>query len=684
MESRLRHQSLPPQFMPSDPTQHLPPNVGPENIGTIPNAPRDRKTPRNKMSCEARKHFLVHDRTPGITEQMERWVQEIQSLIDLGQGEDDCWLHPGPPRLRIRNRVKGSVTKKLTWRDANGRHTVEVNYGIIVLLLKDLVTDAQKEGFIVKSWHLSHLCDLQRPECGQCIKFNRDCTGYRREITFLNTTHESHLTGESSSNSLGQVEGINDNTTGEIIPSSSKLEVGLVKQRPREPPVPKLPAFVNGKNAFRTQFFGAFMEGYLPEGIRGNRNPLSWVEIIPDILNPGEALSDALSALSVARIGRLEDDSNLARAAMSLYGKALWELQRALWDETLMYRDETLAASMVLGMYEVLFGQNVTAWLSHGGGTARLIQLRGPQLHQTPLAHQLFLGYRFTGVVQGVHKSEATFLEKQEWMTIPWEGTSKPAEQGLLDLMCQLPGILEKAGNIGSLPNSPETIADSLRLVSRCWELNTSIEHWQKDMKVLYPTPHYWPEFSTMHNPANDSEYGKVFPIAFHFTTLRLAHSYLLYWTSLQLLWSTISDLYDSISNYEPYTQKGVHRVALERSRTSEGFTFHSGYGRSDYGLNLSSLPSLTEKHDVMGCSQNIAQSMEYCMREEVGNLGTYMAMLSLPIALRSYMDERGKEKETQWCFAMFEMLNSRVGLSIGKQLEGLPRLDLLRRSSFP
>ena len=38
------------------------------------------------------------------------------------------------------------------------------------------------------------------------------------------------------------------------------------------------------------------------------------------------------------------------------------------------------------------------SWLAHAMGVARLVQLRGPSLHRTAPAHQLFLGFRYTAV----------------------------------------------------------------------------------------------------------------------------------------------------------------------------------------------------------------------------------------------------------------------------------------------
>ncbi len=60
-----------------------------------------------------------------------------------------------------------------------------------------------------------------------------------------------------------------------------------------------------------------------------------------------------MAAVSLSVVGRATNNDTLAVEGFRKYGQALRELQRALWDEALMYRDETLAACNALVLYEV-------------------------------------------------------------------------------------------------------------------------------------------------------------------------------------------------------------------------------------------------------------------------------------------------------------------------------------------
>jgi len=105
-------------------------------------------------------------------------------------------------------------------------------------------------------------------------------------------------------------------------------------------------------------------------------------------------------AISTAKLGRANDDSVLVRESLNLYAQGLVELQKALWDPELMYRDETLGACMALAMYEMIECPAATrfGYLSHHNGCTRLVQLRGPQAHVSGLGHQIFRSFRTQAV----------------------------------------------------------------------------------------------------------------------------------------------------------------------------------------------------------------------------------------------------------------------------------------------
>ena len=70
---------------------------------------------------------------------------------------------------------------------------------------------------------------------------------------------------------------------------------------------------------------------------------------------PGKALSYGSKAFAASRVAFAYNDASMRFRAFDAYGKALRELQKALWDPKRMYRDETLLATRALVTFEASF-----------------------------------------------------------------------------------------------------------------------------------------------------------------------------------------------------------------------------------------------------------------------------------------------------------------------------------------
>lgn len=109
-------------------------------------------------------------------------------------------------------------------------------------------------------------------------------------------------------------------------------------------------------------------------------------------------------AISCGRIGKDFNDPRLLQQGWRAYCGGMRELQRALTDPQRTWTVETLAASQLLGMYELFEGvtPGFTAWMTHVRGATKLIEARGPGSYSNDLAYRLFLGHRLQEVRQFV------------------------------------------------------------------------------------------------------------------------------------------------------------------------------------------------------------------------------------------------------------------------------------------
>ena len=155
---------------------------------------------------------------------------------------------------------------------------------------------------------------------------------------------------------------------------------------------------------YRDRLVGLFLESYLPVNERhglDQRSSYAWLQLAAAEADPGKPLSDALSALSMTRLGRIQKNPDLLLRGIQRYGDALREVQKALWNPDDMWKIQTLAATKVLGLYEIHENstESVQGWTLHEEGLQRLYRLRGPERYLSPLARLLFEDFCYTTVI---------------------------------------------------------------------------------------------------------------------------------------------------------------------------------------------------------------------------------------------------------------------------------------------
>ncbi|KAL0940264.1 C6 zinc finger transcription factor [Colletotrichum truncatum] len=117
-------------------------------------------------------------------------------------------------------------------------------------------------------------------------------------------------------------------------------------------------------------------------------------QLCPHGLNENNAMSAALSATSFAGLSLKLSDAKLMKQARTHYAMALYQTNQALSSAELAVRDSTLAAVLLLGLFEAMVftgRQSIESWNAHTIGAVELLRLRGTQQLQTPLGRKLFV-----------------------------------------------------------------------------------------------------------------------------------------------------------------------------------------------------------------------------------------------------------------------------------------------------
>ena len=196
-------------------------------------------------------------------------------------------------------------------------------------------------------------CDLQLPLCKSCLDGGRICEGYARYPVFLKRTRQGFAKrGPFEEAKLPQdiVAWAASSTPLTAVPPISQQ--GNVSCKP-EKGIDCMSLQPSNAAAYEAQLISMFWEHWVPQQSVQTGCQLPWLQQALELPDPSLALRLALKAVAMARLGWIHQDNTLVLNGRVLYGQALQEVQKALYDEHTMWKDETLATGNVLAVYEV-------------------------------------------------------------------------------------------------------------------------------------------------------------------------------------------------------------------------------------------------------------------------------------------------------------------------------------------
>lgn len=440
-------------------------------------------------------------------------------------------------------------------------------------------------------------CDQRRPTCGQCSASGYLCGGYQRELSFI------------------------------IHPASKSVEKAFFLRHSRQSTslafVPSL-----NRTAVDHQCQALFWDLYLPYGAAEVNNAMlsrcdhvpNWTSIVLELPQDEPALNLAFSALSVSRVGRSNNDLRLVKESTKIYGRALKDLQKALYDESRMRTVEVLAACSILGLYEVFEGGDAmdqsVGWISHAAGAARLIEGRGPHRHVERQSHHIFLGARLPILFSAILRRKKTFLAQQEWLSVPWQSMPcKTPHDVLIDLAVNIPGLLEEFDVLSSSSGSRSHVGLQYLLKSFV-KIKDALTSWDHRRRL----------FARPVLNAHKHREGDIYPF------------------SQEMSWKNHFFFNASIVYWAVQLVTAMTITQIELFLTSLGFPRQS--------VHTSTTTNQQRAHQYATC---IAQSVPYALMPEMGSLG--ISYIAFPLCLAfQHFTQVGEEHTCGW---LMEICNS-------------------------
>lgn len=249
-------------------------------------------------------------------------------------------------------------------------------------------------------------CDEAKPVCNRCKNAFMLCEGYSspptvfvnetkrfvkweppgEQVQDLRTSHGSLALGgpiafmmefpyrQQDTSEFDDFDGSSDSSASSFV----VLDTARSSTSPPSSPPSQL-----GLGAFRENIWVSYLADNLFPG--GGYASDSWIIsfIAADTTTVAYPTACCLGAVMFARSRQESITTADMRAGALYYGKALHQLNSNLQHPDLCMAPANLAASLLLGVYELAMFKDGSGWLQHAGGVSRLIEMRGPESHKT-------------------------------------------------------------------------------------------------------------------------------------------------------------------------------------------------------------------------------------------------------------------------------------------------------------
>ncbi|KAI9370918.1 hypothetical protein BJX61DRAFT_535231 [Aspergillus egyptiacus] len=147
-----------------------------------------------------------------------------------------------------------------------------------------------------------------------------------------------------------------------------------------------------------------------------DRVNVNWMDFLrslqPSTFPP--ALSWAIRALVTFHMATLQGNEHAVYCARHMYGQGLSSLRQLLQSPRAL-TDESLAACVLLGGYEVVDGNSQYSWIRHTRGIRQIMCARGPSAHTTGFGRTLVLCFGPFLIAESFILGEPCFLGRPEW-----------------------------------------------------------------------------------------------------------------------------------------------------------------------------------------------------------------------------------------------------------------------------
>ncbi|KAI1388547.1 uncharacterized protein F4822DRAFT_249840 [Hypoxylon trugodes] len=499
-------------------------------------------------------------------------------------------------------------------------------------------------------------CDLTRPSCLKCIKSGKACTGYSRDLIFVNRTPlDRSITATSV---LSERRAQQQQQKGGTVNSNAETELHLLFSESS-----------HDNEKFRKHAIKILEATYLPKQLvpsnskpETNEGSFSWVYYLTDLTEPSKSLDTSLFAFCLTQLHITGTDQVSLYECLEQYNAALQHLSSDLDDLQKRSQEETLAAIIVLSTCELFVCPAGGGWGVHARGLAEIIRLRDPETPNTPAWRHLFSRLRIVCTLDALTKRQARILENNIWHQIVAEsGFTGPLDE-VYTIISDVPAILEQAVALPSIDDLDIFSKKSAVIIQSVLDVAEAVRSWRDEFCKPSSKPHAWLVPSSVTNPAETGLSDKMFPLCFEFESLGVAVPIVMCWSVAAQLYSHVIQIFELAQ-----TRLGRH-ITLEYILAQVNPTQAGAMNLSQSSNQDVLIPAVDDVQkrgtEMAHC---ICQSLEYFHRIEMGTYGGHATTYPSWSARQYFRLHAGHERERLWLQNLHKMEGpgTRWGLSL-------------------
>ncbi|KAH8645660.1 hypothetical protein BX600DRAFT_444226 [Xylariales sp. PMI_506] len=333
---------------------------------------------------------------------------------------------------------------------------------------------------------MSVQCDETKPTCNQCAKSRRQCPGYKDEfdLVFRNETQATERRARKANKKalqkLGKFDDSSEEEPGVIVMEGYGDAVKSPVRKDVVPAALAVPFETRAENHFVSNFVLLPKQGST-RGFFDFLIPLLKTE------SPSSHLHRAFNACSLAFLSNSPAVKS-ARMDMALneYTHALQSTNIALRDPEMQKADSTLAAVLLLGLFENINSTDIgsLSWGSHTEGAIQLVKQRGRKQLRTKTGLTLFIAVRTQMVIHTLLTGKPPIMGVEWWVN---DAVKDQVAARVLRIMIKTAELRAEVTRLmGCLPRTPGNVETMLDMTRRLQTIDQEAVAWMQNL------PDHW------------------------------------------------------------------------------------------------------------------------------------------------------------------------------------------------